>query len=229
MKALLFFSKTITTIVFVFLANTFITDHFADEKIKAESSMPVYFKGIENEKIKISFLKVLERFEVLHSYDITLTRKRLETTTMQAQPVFSFASLFRGVRSYEIKLSKYVKDSNDILVADLPEEVLAGWFAHELGHLVDYEDYNEPEMLWYGLRYFFDDDFKRKTEHKADMIAINSGFDEEIIASKEYILGNDFLSSKYQAQIKKYYMSIEDVRTSARDTKDIGKHKLFDR
>ncbi|MEQ8239980.1 MAG: hypothetical protein RIA69_12250 [Cyclobacteriaceae bacterium] len=199
------------------MANTTFNDHFTDPKIKATSTMTVYFKGIENDKIRASFLKVLSRFQALHPYEITLTKKRLETSTMQAQPLFSLRSLFGGARKYEIKLAKYVKDSNKILVADLPEDVLTGWFAHELGHLVDYEGYNGLEMLWYGLKYLFNDDFKRSAERNADMIAILRGFDQEIIASKEYILNNDFLGPKYQNQIKKYYMSIEDVRITVKN------------
>jgi len=32
-------------------------------------------------------------------------------------------------------------------MADIPKEVLNGWFAHELGHLVDYEGYSDFRMI----------------------------------------------------------------------------------
>ncbi len=102
---------------------------------------------------------------------------------MQAQPVFSFNARVGGIRSYEIKWSKYVRDSNKIQMADIPKEVLNGWFAHELGHLVDYEGYSDFRMIGWSIGHVLNENFKRETEHASAMIASNKGFDKEIIAA----------------------------------------------
>ena len=156
-------------------------------------------------------MEVFNRYDALHQYDITLVQKRIKSSTMQAQPIISFKSLFTGVKRYQIKLALYVKDSEEILVSDLPEEVLTGWFAHELGHVVDYEPRSNFGMVIYGLRYVFSDKFKREAEHAADNIAVRNGFAADIIATKRYILENDFLGDRYKSIINKYYMSIDDV------------------
>lgn len=156
-------------------------------------------------------MEVLNRYEALHQYDIRLVQKRIKASTMQAQPIVSLKSLFTGVKRYQIKLALYVKDSDQILVSDLPDDVLTGWFAHELGHIVDYEPRSNFGMIIYGLRYLFSDKFKRQAEHEADNIAVMNGFAAEIIATKRYILENDFLGDHYKSIITKYYMSIDDV------------------
>lgn len=175
------------------------------------SHMNINFKNIDNQKIKDCFLEVYNRYDSLHEYDITLVQKKIKSSTMQAQPIISLKSFFTGVKKYRIKLAVYVKDSEEILISELPDDVLTGWFAHELGHLVDYEPRSNFGMIIYGLRYVFSEKFKRSAEHEADSIAVANGFAEEIIATKKFILYNDFLGDGYKSVINKYYMSIDDV------------------
>ncbi len=179
----------------------------------SESKLPmnITFKNIESEKIKECFLAVYNRYEALHKYELTLAQKHIKSSTMQAQPIVSIKSLFTGVKKYQIKLAIYVKDSDELQVNDLPDEVLTGWFAHELGHVVDYEPRSNFGMIIYGLKYLYSHKFKHKAEHDADRYAVERGFATEIIATKRYILENDFLGESYKAIINRYYMSIEDV------------------
>ncbi len=130
---------------------------------------------------------------------------------MLAQPVINFRSIFSGVSSYRVKVAEFVRDSEVIRVNELPQEVLIGWFAHELGHVVDYEDYSVPQMIGYGIRYLISEDFKRAVEHKADEIAIRHGFRDEILITKRFILHHELLAEDYKEKIRKYYMPIEAV------------------
>jgi hypothetical protein len=127
---------------------------------------------------------------------------------MQARPVFGLSQIFGESRRYRLNVAERILGSGELRVSDLPEEVLRGWFAHELGHIVDYENHSNMGMIAYGIRYSLSDDYKREREHDADSIAIRNGFKQEIIATKKYLLENDFISSKYQDQLKKYYMSV---------------------
>ncbi len=176
-----------------------------------QDSMRVTFKNVENDVIKKSFLKVMERYDALHDYDVVLNQQRVKASTMQAQPKINLVNLFTGVKKYEIKLGVYVRDSEDIAVAELPEDVLTGWFAHELGHLVDYESRSNFMMAIYGIRYVISAKFKRKVEHEADYIAIANGFKDEILATKAFILDHELLEESYKEQIRKYYLSTEEV------------------
>lgn len=173
--------------------------------------MLVNFENVESKLIKQCFMKVMKHYNSLHQHEVILRQKRIESATMQAQPVLNAASFFTHVKRYKIVLGEYVRDSKELKVAELPEDVLTGWFAHELGHLVDYEDRSNWQMMVYGFKYLFSEEFRKKAEHKADYIAIDHGFHDEIIATKKFILENDLLEEDYKEKIRKYYLSIEDV------------------
>ncbi|MFT7028877.1 MAG: hypothetical protein ACJA2C_000256 [Marinoscillum sp.] len=130
---------------------------------------------------------------------------------MQAQPVIRLKSIFSRKKIYKVKVAVYVRDSKKIKVEDLDEDVLVGWFAHELGHLVDYKPYGNISMIGFGLKYLFYPKFKRKVEHAADYIAIEKGFKSEILASKRFLLESGFIDEKYIKKISKFYLPISAV------------------
>ncbi|WP_245786790.1 hypothetical protein [Algoriphagus aquimarinus] len=179
----------------------------SDDTASAPSNSPAFSEGI-NTNIRKAFLEVWQQYKSLHKYGFEVVQKQLSASTMQAQPVIDLQHVFGRKRGYRLSLSEKVLDSGDLIVGDLPEEVLKGWFAHELGHMVDYENHSNAGMILYGIRYSLFDQYKREREHEADSIAIRHGFRAEIIVAKKYLLENDFISPAYQSQISKYYMSI---------------------
>lgn len=179
--------------------------------------MHVQFSNVESTFIKNCFSNVLKQYKSLHKHEVHLRQKRINSSTMQAQPVLTISSLFSTVKRYKIQLGNYVRDSKELKVDDLPEKVLTGWFAHELGHLVDYEKRSNWRMLIYGIKYLLSSKFRRKTEHEADYIAIDHGFHDEIIATKKFILDHELLEESYKAKIKKYYLSVEEVEMCVKE------------
>ena len=171
------------------------------------SGSPTFSPGI-HDNLKIAFLDVWQEYKELHDYGFDVIQSNLSSSTMQAQPVIELSDIFGKNRRYKLDVAERVMGSNDLYIADLPTNVLRGWFAHELGHIVDYENHSNFGMVTYGIRYVLSDKFKREREHEADSIAIRHGFRTDVIAAKKYILENDFISPAYQAQIKKYYMTI---------------------
>lgn len=171
----------------------------------------VVFQNIEHERIRKAFLSVLNQYNSLDGYKLILKQRKVKGTTMQAQPVINLTKLLGGPDRYKIKLAKFVRDSNSLLVSELPENVLRGWFAHELGHVVDYAPHSTLGMIKYGIKYIVSKRFRKKVEHRADEIAIDAGFHEEILATKRYVFNHDLIEDSYKDQMRKYYMSIEDV------------------
>ncbi|RAI91413.1 hypothetical protein [Algoriphagus yeomjeoni] len=181
---------------------------FSLEKTRVKNtSSPTFSAGI-NENIRKAFLDVWQQYKELHSYGFDVIQSNLGSSTMQAQPVINLSDIFGKNRQYKLDVAEKVLDSDDLYIADLPENVLRGWFAHELGHIVDYENHSNAGMIAYGIRYVLSDKYKREREHEADSIAIRHGFRKDVIAAKKYILENDFISPAYQDQIKKFYMTI---------------------
>ncbi len=166
------------------------------------------FSAHMDEKIKTNFLEVWREYEILHAYEFQVKQESLGSSTMQAQPIIGFTDIFQKRKAYQLSVAEKVLDSGELMVAELPAEVLRGWFAHELGHVVDYENHSNLGMIAYGIRYLLSDSFKRDREHEADSVAIRHGFKAEIIATKKYLMENDFISPAYQSQLRKYYMSV---------------------
>ncbi|MGM0581187.1 MAG: hypothetical protein ACQETL_10935 [Bacteroidota bacterium] len=173
--------------------------------------MKVKFRKIDSERIKESFLTAIKEYSDLHDYSITLYQKSVKSSTMQAQPIISIKNLLNGIKKYRIKLGVYVSNSHSLKVEEVPQKVMTGWFAHELGHLVDYLSYSNIGMIKYGLKYVFSNSFKMKAEHEADYIAIQRGFRDEIIATKEWVLNHKLVGQRYKNRLNKYYLSIEQV------------------
>ncbi|MEP0985278.1 hypothetical protein [Ekhidna sp.] len=177
----------------------------------------VIFQGVEEERTRKIFLETLNQFDDLKKYKLILRQKKIKGTTMQAQPVISIANLLGGPDTYKIKLARYVRNSESIKISNLPENVLKGWFAHELGHVVDYAPHSTFQMITYGLKYLFSDSFKKAVEHRADEIAIDAGFHQEILATKEFVFNHDLIDEPYKDQMRKYYMSIEAVEMCVKE------------
>jgi hypothetical protein len=177
----------------------------------AQSAAQVTFENLNDERVMRIFLEVVDRYNELDNYQITVKRQKIKSATMQAQPLVTFRTFFSSTKHYRVKLSNYVRDSNKYPVASLSDDVLKGWFAHELGHIVDYAPYATPQMIFYGLKYLYSKKFKQEAEYAADFIAIQNGFAKEIIASKQFLLNNENLSDRYKLKIKQFYMSVETV------------------
>jgi hypothetical protein len=180
--------------------------------------MKIEYINLNNKKIKNCFSSVYEQFNALHHHQMIVEQKRVGSSTMQAQPKIALSKIFSSNRNYKITVGIYIKDSDKAHVHDLPEEVLKGWFAHELGHVVDYESYSNFGMISYGIKYLTSKSFKKEVEHKADEYAINHGFGHEIIEAKKYILSSPLFSEDYQNIIRTFYMPVKLVEEKLRST-----------
>ncbi|MCA1764492.1 MAG: hypothetical protein LC664_16080 [Flavobacteriales bacterium] len=200
-----------TTMLTSFGVNSERLEPLESDLANKNDSMNVEFLNIENSHIQQAFLDVVREYESLHDFNIELEQKPVKKSTMQAQPVVTFKGFFTGIKTYRIKVGEFVRDSDSLRVEQVPCEVLKGWFAHELGHVVDYAPYSNFGMIGFGLKYISSNKFKRKAEHRADQIAIDHDFHNEILATKVFILENDLLEDAYKEKIMKFYMSIEDV------------------
>lgn len=130
---------------------------------------------------------------------------------MRAQPdLWSFLNLKKN-KKFKVQVSKKTGLEDHIRLDELPEKVLFGWFAHELGHVYDYHKRGFFEMIWFGIRYMISESYQRKVEFRADLFAIQFGMAEEIVATKKYILNHSSLPEHYKERIRKYYMSLSEV------------------
>lgn len=136
----------------------------------------------------------------------------LKKSLMKAQPKFS--SLFRSkkYRKYVILMSRnFTLDGIQLDFNTIPKNVLIGWLGHELGHIMDYRNRSNLNLISFGINYFFSGNFIRQAERTADTYAVAHQMRPYILATKNYILNHADLSEKYKARIQKLYLSPDEL------------------
>lgn len=172
---------------------------------------PITFINIESNFVRQCFMEAYLAFPLLHPHPLRVQGRSRFSYTMQAKPVINTAFFTPAQRHYQVLMSHQLDTPGADQLADLPREVLIGWFAHELGHIVDYLSLNTLGFIQYGLRYIWSDSFRQKVERQADLHAIAFGMSDFILATKRYILFEAGLPKTYINRIMRYYMTIEEV------------------
>jgi len=159
----------------------------------------------ENE---ISF--VLQNYPELENTTIFFTEKEI-SNTMEAKPKINFIFLKKQKREYKIVLNNETKSNSGILVSNLNSTQRIGIFSHELGHIVDYENMSNFQIIFFGVQYIFPNS-RRKIEHRVDEIAINHGFGKELIEFTKLAFYGENIPEKYKKKKFKYYYSPEELK-----------------
>ena len=165
------------------------------------------------ETIKHEAEKALSYYPQLENINITLQfKKNIKKSTMQARP--SFGSFFRSKknRTYLILISETFKISDKtFLTKDIPSDILVGWIGHELGHVMDYQDRDKLNLIWFGLKYLFSDNHIVEAERSADGFAVKHGMESYILKTKDFILNHADITPTYKERIIRYYLSPEEI------------------
>lgn len=173
----------------------------------------LYPKAVIPESIKNEIETALSFYPDLKDTAINFEfKKNIKKSTMQAQPTASSFLKRKGQRSYNIFISETVKISGEVLyTVDMPQEVLIGWIGHELGHVMDYKNRSNLNLMWFGVKYLLSDNHIATAERAADTYAVQSGMEQYILKTKDFILSQANLEQSYIARIKKYYLSPEEI------------------
>jgi hypothetical protein len=126
-------------------------------------------------------------------------------------------SLFgpRENRRYQILLND-AKDSffDPILLRSLPFDAQVGILAHELGHVVYYQELNIFEFGKWGLMYLRDDDFRASHERTTDLMPVYHGLGSQIY-QYAYFVRYDPSCKAFFAEEKdfmdKYYLTDKEL------------------
>lgn len=176
-------------------------------------SNSIYAQATIPESIKNEIEIALAHYPELKDTPINFEfKKNIKKSTMQAQP--SFGSFFRkrGKRAYNIYISETVNISGEVLFTkNMPSDVLIGWIGHELGHVMDYRNRSNLNLIWFGIKYLFSEKHIVEAERSADTFAVQFGMEQYILKTKDFILNQANIDEKYIARIKKYYLSPEEI------------------
>lgn len=139
-------------------------------------------------------------------------KKNIKKSTMQAQPKFASFLKSRKHRSYIILISETFKISDKtFLTKNIPSDILIGWIGHELGHIMDYQNRSNINLVWFGIKYLLSENHIVEAERAADTYAVQHGMGEYILKTKNFILNHADITPIYKARIIKYYLSPEEI------------------
>tara|TARA_R110002049_G_scaffold302284_3_gene495030 strand:- start:145 stop:750 length:606 start_codon:yes stop_codon:yes gene_type:complete len=165
------------------------------------------------DNIASNVLKALSYYPQLHNTAIEFRfKKNIKKSTMQARPKFSSFFKRRKNRTYVILISEKFKISDkEFKTTDMPSDIFVGWIGHELGHILDYQNRSNLNLIWFGLSYLFSENHIVEAERAADSFAVNQGMEAYILKTKDFILNHAQITLSYKDRIKKYYLSPEEI------------------
>ena len=132
----------------------------------------------------------------------------IRKSVMQAQPKISSLLRHKSKRTYIIKISRYLElNDKNLDISTLPFEVLVGWIAHELGHVMDYTHRSGLAMIGFGAKYWLSEKYLKKAERRADLFALKHGLGDKVMHTKQFILNHSEIPDWYKSRIRRLYMS----------------------
>ncbi len=163
------------------------------------------------DNIRVAFIEAWQGMTAVHGHCIYLRRRALRKVSMRAQPLVDSHFFTTSRRRYRIEMKEDILESIHFRLDECPHEVLVGWLAHEMGHIVDYINRSWPNLIGFGINYILSPTFRIGAERQADVFAIEHGFARQIQATKRFILKESNISDKYLSRINRYYMSPDEV------------------
>lgn len=146
------------------------------------------------EKFNILFQEAFDCYPEINPSRVKLVFRPKTNYVMQARP--RVKGFFFGRRTYRVIVSSHEKYRG--FLDTLSAEPIRGWFAHELGHIVDYQQRGRLGTVWLAVQYISSEKFRRNVELRTDICAIQHGCGYELVAS--VIAGN---KSAYKSEAEK--------------------------
>lgn len=167
--------------------------------------------------------KSMEGFPDLHKIPVEFkVKNNLNGSIMMAQPNFRDILKKRRHRKYLVLVSEsFTIGTKTFSTLKLPSEIKIGWFAHELGHIQDYQSLSSLGLLRFGLLYLTSKKFMKSAELRADTFATQAGYGDYLIATKNFILNHAELPETYKAKIRRYYPSPDQILEIDKNLKNI--------
>jgi len=147
---------------------------------------------------------------------------------MQAQPTWGALLKSKSKRSYVVLISEKFKISGEeFKTVNVPKDVFIGWVGHELGHIMDYQQRGNLNLVGFGIRYVLLKEFVKKAERAADSFAVARGMSDYILKTKRFILDHSEIDETYKARIKQYYLSPDEIMEMVKEQDSLNDNGLL--
>ncbi len=121
----------------------------------------------------------------------------------------------RKYRRYLVLLNnEQPSNFEPILLRSLPFDAQVGILAHELGHIVYYQQLNTLQIGKWGLNYIRNDDFRAEHERTTDLMPVYHGLGSQIYQYAYFVRKDSTCKAFYDADkefMDKYYMTDDEL------------------
>ncbi|MGI9056352.1 MAG: hypothetical protein ACR2F2_11185 [Pyrinomonadaceae bacterium] len=159
-------------------------------------------KKIANEKTRILLSQIVRK-----SYP-ELADEKINVKTFESEKTF-FKARFSITRFLTFRKLNYIIFVNPVIFkSEISGEAVSAILAHELAHILYYDEKNRFELI--GLASLTDKSFTAKFERKADLQAIRRGYGAGLIKYREWLYAN--IPKKNLAEKKRDYFSPDEIK-----------------
>lgn len=161
------------------------------------------------DKVELPALIALSFFPELKHTKITFEYKSIKTTMATRPHIGKF--LMRD-RSYIIYINTEAKQKGAVSFDELGLHEQIGIIAHELSHIVDYENRRTLSLIQCGIFYSMFKHYHRKLERETDLLVVKKGLAKQLYSFSNYVLNHSAASDKYKEFKRKNYLLPEEIR-----------------
>ena len=164
---------------------------------------------------ELAILTALSFFPELQHTFIEFVEKDIRTT-MACQP--SMGSVFHTNRSYKIFIDNRISQEKNVLLSTVPFNAQVGVIAHELCHIVDYEELTLVQLAKFGIEYL-NNEQKPHIEKRIDRMTIKKGLGWQLYDWSYFVLNKSEASDSYKKFKRATYLSPEEILESMKMNK----------
>lgn len=200
--------KNICLILFsVFMNNAFSQVQQFDFEPRLDE-LKGYFPNscVKNIDLELAYFTALSFYSEFKNVKIVIRYADIETS-MQCRP--EFESFFSSKRKYIIKVNSDRNSPIYPLKANF--SALVGCFGHELAHIVRYEKQSTRQIIYDGIKFISNQNFRSKYEKDTDIIAAKMGLGYEQYEYAKFIFENPKLSKDYLEFKNQVYHNPEEL------------------
>jgi len=161
------------------------------------------------ENIALQTLLPLSHYPELQNVTVDFKFKKIRTS-MASRPQIMSVFKPKRKRKYTIYINNEKKDKKDICIENLSFNAKVGVIAHELAHLVDYQNKTGLQIIGTAFKYN-SKKWRSKFEKSIDSIAISRGFGWQVYEFSNYIQSNPKVPEKYKNYKRKVYYTPDDI------------------
>lgn len=159
-------------------------------------------------KIEDALLVVIGVYPNITRGQIIVRYKPIKTT-MNIGPHISFLYLPKSRWKFVLTINTGNQNGFSLETAD--PEIVIGFLAHELAHVLDYARRSRINLILLGVQYLLSRQYRRFLERDTDVLTIMHGFGSELLQSYESVLSGEEVSQNYKKNKKEFYLSPTEI------------------